>query len=240
MKKLLLALAGLLALVVAGVLALNAMLEPVVRKVVVTLGPQIAGVPMSLGSLSVSPFSGSLRLSGIVIGNPPGYKTPSLMQVGEVRVGVRLRSLFSDAVVIDHIIVRDASATYEVGPGGSNVSVVQKKVEALLGASPADAGAKSSHRIILSQFRFEGGKVLLSASVLGGQALELPVPDIHLEDIGGAKGTSPAKAGAMVLKAVTGGVAKAALGAGKVLADRVGSAAKTAEKVVGGLKKLFK
>ncbi|TBR24665.1 hypothetical protein EPO15_03700 [bacterium] len=236
MKRLLFALAGLGVLALAGGLALSLAFGPAVKAAVETLGPQVAGVPMRLGSFSVSPLTGSVRLRGLVVGNPPGYKTPSAFELADIRVRVRLRSLLSDPVVVEHVIVRGAAATYEMGPGGSNVAVIQRKAASFSGGGGKASGGGPGKRLVIKDFRFEGGKARLSAGLLAGKALEVPIPDVRLKDIGGDRGTSPAAAAARILGAVTSSVAQAALEAGK----GVGDVLKTADKAFAGLKKLFK
>lgn len=237
MKRLLFALAGLGVLGGAGAVALSLVFGPAVKAAVETLGPRVAGAPMSLRSFSVSPFTGGVRLRGLVVGNPPGYKTPSAFELGDIRVRVNLRSLLSDTVVVEHVIVRKAAATYEFGPGGSNVAVIQKNAAAFAGGgSGASSGGGTSNRVVIKDFRFEGGKARLSAPFLAGKAVEVDLPDIRLKDIGGDKGASPAQAAAEMIRAVSGAVA----GAGVEGLKGVGGALKVADKAFAGLKKLFK
>lgn len=237
MKRLLFALGGLAVLAVAGGFALSALLGPAVKAAVEAVGPQVAGVPMTLDSFTVSPLAGRMRLRGLVVGNPPGFKTRSALELGDVRVHVRLRSLLTDTVVVESVLVRGASATYEIGPGGSNVGVIGRKAEAFAGGgAPDPKGAKAGKKLVIKDFRFEGGKARLSAGLLGGKALEADIPDIRLKDVGGQNGASPARIAADILRAVTAGVAKAGVGLGKDL----GGAVKAAGRAVSGLKKLFK
>lgn len=239
MRKLLWAFGALFALSAAGALALAVYLGPVVKKAVEVLGPQVAGVPVRLGSFTVSPLTGRMRLKGLVVGNPPGFKTPSALEVGEVRVSVRLRTLLSDTVVVKEVYIGGASATYETGPGGSNVAVIQRKVDSLAGAGAGPEKSKAGgagKKLRIEEFRFTGGKVRLSAKLLGGNAIGLPMPEIRLKDIGGAKGTTPAKAAAEIAAAVATDISKAALSLG----NHLGPAVDTATKALSGIRKLFK
>ena len=239
MRTLALALAALLALSAAAALALAVYLGPLVKKAVETLGPQVAGVPVRLGSFSVSPFTGRLRLKGLVVGNPPGFKTPSALEVGEVRVSVRLRTLLSDRIVVKEVFVGGASATYELGPGGSNVAVIQRKVDAFAGQGAGGEKGEASgaaKKLRIEDFRFSGASVRLSATLLGGQALTLPIPDVRLKDVGGEQGTAPAKAAAQIASAVASAVAKAALSSGQ----KLGTVVDSATKALFGFKKLFR
>ena len=241
MRRLLLASGGLGVLAVAGGLVLSATFGPAVKAAVEAVGPQVAGVPTTLASFSVSPLAGRMRLRGLVVGNPPGFKTRSALELGDVRVHVRLRSLLTDTVVVESVLVRGASATYEIGPGGSNVGYIQRKAEAFAGGGPSGAkGSKGGKKVLIKDFRFEDGKARLSAGLLGGKALEADIPDIHLTDVGGRKGASPARAAAEILSAVAAGAAKAGVSLGKDLGVVAGEAGRAVGQAMSGLQKLFK
>ena len=75
-------------------------LNSVVKKGVETVGPKLTKVDVRLGSANLSPMSGNGELSKLFVGNPEGYKTASAIEVGNVKVGVKLSSALSDTVVI--------------------------------------------------------------------------------------------------------------------------------------------
>ncbi|MDE2292740.1 MAG: hypothetical protein KGL53_11720 [Elusimicrobia bacterium] len=244
MKKLVIAVGVLAALGAAVVVTVALHIGPIVKTAVETVGPKVAGVSVRLDSVAVSPLAGSVTLKGLVVGNPPGYKTPTAFELGEVHVAVSLKSLLSRHIRVRQVLIRGPVATYELGPGGSNVAVIQKKAEAAAGpssapAKPAASGKPSGPQRLLTidDFRFEGGKVRLSAAFLGGKAVESPLPDIHLTDLGGAKGASPARVAAQAAKAVSADVAKAAVDAGRAVQRQ---AVDQAKKTFSGLRKLFK
>lgn len=183
-----------------------------VRDAVVAYGPEILGAPVRLESVELSPLSGAGRLSGLVIGNPKGFQTSSALELGEVRVGVDLRSLLGDPVVVREIVVREPRATYEAGLRGSNISAILKNVERFSGPSSAkkDKTAAPAKRLRILRFVFEEGTVALSAKGLKGQAAVVPLPDVRLKDIGGARGVAPEQAGAAAAKAVLAAIGRAA------------------------------
>jgi hypothetical protein len=63
-------------------------LNGAIKKGVETFGPQIAKVPVKLDGVSLSLFSGSGAIKGLVVGNPEGYKTDHAMSVGMASVSV--------------------------------------------------------------------------------------------------------------------------------------------------------
>ena len=79
-------------------------------------------------------------------------------------------------------------------------------------AAKSDGG--EGPRIIIDNLYIRNAKVALSAGILGGKKLPVPVPDIHLKDIGkdskGGKGATMSEAAGKVMDALTGSVTKAA------------------------------
>lgn len=86
--------------IVVGVLVLAALavlwfcLDSIVKKSVETIGPQLAKVEVRINSVNLSPLSGRGHLSGFFVGNPPEFKTPSAITVGDVEVDLKVASVF--------------------------------------------------------------------------------------------------------------------------------------------------
>lgn len=222
------------------VVVLYVFLGSMVKTGIETFGPAVAGVDVRLESASLSPLSGRGVLKGLVIGNPEGFHTESAFELGEVRVAVSPRSLLTDVIVIDEIRVRGAKVTYELGLSGSNVSRILKNVESFAGKGGGGGKSGPSKKIRIGRFEFIEGKVRIGAKLTRGKALEVPLPELKLKDIGGKRGTSPAKAAAEVLKPLTRSVTGVARKAGAGLGKVVGGAKKRVGKVIKGLKGLFK
>src|SRR3970040_722667 len=138
MKRLFLIGVIILLLIVGGLVFLYLSLNRVIRSAVETYGPQVTKSEVKLGSVNVSPFSGNASLSNLIVGNPQGFKTPSAFALGVMSVSLDVRSLLSDTFAIRELVISAPEITYELGPGGSNLTALQKNVEAYAGA-----GAKS-------------------------------------------------------------------------------------------------
>ena len=139
MKKLAMIGGVILVLIVAGVVFLYLSLNRVIRSAVETYGPEVTKSEIRLGGINVSPLSGEAQLSNLVVGNPPGFKTPSAFKLGAMRVSLEVGSVLSDTIAIREIIISAPEITYELGPGGSNIAVLQKMCR----SSPA-AGVRTA------------------------------------------------------------------------------------------------
>ena len=187
---------AILVLIIAGVAILYLSLNRVIRSAVETYGPQATKSEIKLGSVNVSPFSGQASLSNLVVGNPPGFKTPSAFRLGGMRVALEVGSVLSDTVAIREIVIRGPEITYELGTGGSNLAVLQKNVEAYSGGG-AKASAQSTQaqqggkKVAIARLRVEQAKLHVSTVPLKGEPVTLALPDIELKNLGkGSQGTS--------------------------------------------------
>jgi len=217
MKKLLLRIALILVvLVVVGVVAVGLSLNTAIKKGVETLGPRIAKVDVKLAGVDLSLFSGNGSISGLVIGNPEGYKTPHAISVGSTRVSVSPGSVLSDKIVVKSIRVEAPEITFEVGPGGSNLQQIQANLASTMGAGgstgqPAATGKQPGKKLQVDEVIITGGKITLGAALLGGTIAEASLPEIRLKDLGtGPEGITGADLGNRLLSVIMDGAIKIA------------------------------
>jgi hypothetical protein len=128
--------------------------------------------------------------------------------------------------------------------GGSNLGAILKTIESK--APPADteappaepeppqAAAAEGKKVQINHLIVRDGRIGLSATLLGGSQATIPLPEIHLKDIGKEKdGASVPEVVAQVSRALFGAIGQAVAGSGKLLgkgADLAGDA------LIGGVK----
>ncbi len=190
---------GVVILLVVLLLALVLFAGHIVKTAVNTAGPKALGVPITLKNVRVNILNGRFGLDELVIGNPEGFKTPEAIRVHEVSVDVKMASLFSRVLVVDRIYVGGPEITYEIGLKGSNIGAIQDKTATATPAAkqpePADQPAtpskgqpqpedKSAKKVRIDDFLIENGKINVSAIGMAGHDVTVPLPAIHLTDIG--------------------------------------------------------
>jgi hypothetical protein len=186
-------------------------LDSIVQKGVEKVGPAITKVEVKLKDADLSPFSGSGELKGFVVGNPPGYKTPSAINVGSVAIKVDPNSILKDKLVVHSVKVIAPEITFEAGEGGNNLSKILENVQGTEEKPSAtkDEEKAKAKKLQVDDFLISGGKVTVSASMLGGKAASVPLPEIHLTSLGqGPEGITPAELTKKVLSAVLDGTLK--------------------------------
>ncbi len=216
MKKLFLRiLIGGVALVVVALVVFFFSLDSIVKKQVETVGPRLTKVEVRLGGIHLSPFSGRGGLSRLFIGNPEGYKTPSAIKIGEIKVRVELSSLRSDVLVVDDVNFQAPEITFEGTLSGNNLSKILENLQAASGGQKQEAteksGAKKEKKFFVKDLQVNGG--IINGTIdtpLGGKSATLAFPGLHLQNIGSREnGVTAAELSKQVMKPLLAIVTKA-------------------------------
>lgn len=233
---------GVVGLLVIGGLVGASLLGSAVRKGITTVGPRLTGTSVTLEHIRLSPLSGSGSLTGLTVGNPPGWQSEHALSLGRIHLDLEPLSLLSGAIVIEELSIDQAHFVYETKVVSSNIKDLLAAIEKATGG-PATRGEEGTPRkFIVKRFMLTDSEVSLGVSMA---AIRLPLPPITLTDLGVTEGgiTASELTGALmrsVLSDIGQASAKAAgqLGAasGAVAVEAIGSAA---QKAGQGLRKLF-
>jgi hypothetical protein len=164
--------------------------DALIERAIERYGPQLTGVSVKVGGVKLEPLDGTGAIRGLVVGNPPGYHAPQALSLGEMRLAVEPKSLTADVVHVKELALDAPSITYERGPGGDNLTAIQKHIESYLPKSgPDKAPAKQpgpERRFIVDRVEVR------KARVSYGGALNVDVPDLELRDLGKKSGGATA------------------------------------------------
>ncbi len=236
MKKLIIRLLiALVVLVIVVVVAVGLFMDSAIKRAVETFGPKFTKVDIKLNAVRLSLLSGSGSIKGLVVGNPPGFSTPTAISVGAASLSLKPGSLLSDKIVIKSINVQAPEITYETTLKTSNLNTILENVQETTGGKEAGkepapaqpAPAKPQKKLQVDDFTITGGKIHVSVKGLGGRTATVPLPDIHLENLGaGPEGITAGELTKKVLAAIESNTAKAASGAVTDLGNTATSAVK--------------
>lgn len=220
-----------------------------IKQAVNTAGPIVLGVPVKLETAKLRPLSGHVHLGGLLVGNPEGFKTDSLFELGHIEIDLDTRSLLSDTIRIKRIDIQAPQITMERGLRSSNLGALLEQLEKKQGPKsdkPApEKPAEGGKKVVIDEIAINGAQLNLSVTALGGAAASLPLPSITLRDVGKEKdGASFVDVVTDIVKAILGSATQALAGAGKLVgegaelvgdgAKAVGGAAVDGAKAVGG------
>jgi hypothetical protein len=218
-KKLLVA-GIVVVLAVAGAIAfLVSNVDPIVEKAIETLGPKMTGASVEVGKVSISLTNGRGAISGLVVGNPKGYRAPQAFRLGSIVIGLDASTVAKDVVVIRELTIEAPDLFYEKGPGGSNVETIQRNVDQYMQANFGSGAGKAQGkggkgdaaketRFIVERLQIRNGKVRLVG--VPGKEPEVALPAVSMRDVGkGRGGVTAGELASIVVKQMTDGVVAA-------------------------------
>lgn len=228
--------------IVAVVIFLISSIDSLIKTAVEEFGSQATGTRVTLDEVEIS-TSGTGALRGFTLGNPAGFKTASAARLGEIKIDIDVGTVTEDVVIIREIVIAGPEITYELGPGGSNIDAIRRNVEEFTGggAKGGSGGEKKpaaadegGARLIIENLYIRDGKINISATFLQGRTMTVPLPAIHLKDIGKDKGgASPGE----VVEQILARISKSAGGA--ISSLDLGKAMDAAKQRVEGAKKML-
>jgi uncharacterized protein involved in outer membrane biogenesis len=254
MKKILLIGGVVAALVVIGVVVfLFSSLNSIVKSGVETVGPKLTGTTLTLEKVDLSPFSGSGQVTGLVIGNPEGYKTPFSIKVGDAKLALNVKSVFGNTIEVSEINIQGPEITFEGGLRGNNLSKILANIEAAAGGKSADTkktepSSGPEKRFRVKEVHLAGGKIHANLTDLGAKTLTIPLPELRMQNIGTTgDGVTAGELTEQIIKTLLASVTKAVIensgDISKAATDAAKGAKESIDKTVKdakGLKDLFK
>ena len=244
-------------LIVAALVLLSLSLNSIIKTGVETLGPQITGTPVTLDQADLSVLSGQGELQGLLVPNPPGFQTKYAFELGRVFVNADIESVVSDTIMIKEIIIEAPEITFEGTLSGSNITKIQENVDkfsASVGGKDDDDDEKyeeeesAEKKVQIDHFILKNAQVNISTPILQGQDVAIPLPEIHLRDIGKQSGGATLKeVSSLIFSAIDKAIVQAVSKSGKLvehglkkIEEHLGGAAKEgASKVLKGVKGIF-
>lgn len=251
MKKVLLAGVVLAVIAVIAFVVVGSNAGKLVKAAIEQFAPKFTGTSVTVGSVDLSPTSGSGAVKNLVVGNPEGYSTPFAIRLGSASLAVDPASILKDKVVVRSIQVTDPEINIEGGLTDNNLKKIMANLDSFTagekGKPAEETGAKK--KLQIDEFVLTGAKVNVKFKLLPGGATSINLPEIRLFKLGtGPDGITPAA----VAKEVIGEVVSKTMVAvtslvgdlGKGATDAAKGAAKgatdAAKGVLDGAKGLFK
>ncbi len=222
MKRALLAVLVVAALLAGGAWWFLNSLDYVVKTAIERFGPGLVGAPVTVREVSIAAREGRGVLRGLEVGNPPGYGAPRAIRAGTIAVSLDPSTLGADVVTIHDILVDAPEITYELKGGTNNLEAIRRHIEAGLGRA-ADGQARgegagkggappSGRRYVIGRVTLRGARVTMTNPALKGQGITFALPDVDVRDLGRhGGGVTAGQAAERVAAALTGSVARTLL-----------------------------
>ena len=250
MKKILIALAAIILLVVAGLVYVYVNLDNIVKATIEEAGTRVTLADVTVDNVKIETTQNTASIGGLVVGNPDGFETDYAFSLGNISVRLDGSTLTSNTIRVIEVIVDAPSVTYELGQGSSNIATIQRNVESFVQrvSGPTGAGGTeggdadtavddgSGTKVVIDNLYVRNGNVSVSAAMLKGKKLSSSLPEIHLKDIGKQDGgATPAEVAEAVITALNTAVFKSVSSLNvDVLLQGVGDLGKGVTGLIGG------
>lgn len=211
---------GLLVLLLAGLMMFGGAM---IKGAVNGFGPVVMGVPVTLQKAIFRPLTGKVRLIGLHVGNPEGFKTAALFEMGQVSIDMDPMSLFRETIVIHRIEVVAPQITYERGLLDSNFGVLQAQLEGA--PDPKEKSddtkkKKGGRKIVIDELIVTDPSLNVSVKAAGGYFIPVKLGKVELKGIGRDHGgVTFADAISIIFSVITSNVENAVLGAGHLIGE---------------------
>jgi hypothetical protein len=184
-KKLIAVALGLVLLVIVAlgivIWNINALAKEGIQR-----GSQYAlGVDTSVDDVSIGLLRGQLTLDNLTISNPEGFQSPFLMNNKNLDTSVKIGSLMSDTVVVNHFVIDGLEVYIEQRGRTNNIKELVDRIQKMQKKRPDDAEPPSQKKIQVDRIVIRDVTAHINYLPAGGKLtdVKVKVPEIILEDI---------------------------------------------------------
>lgn len=206
MKKVLIVFVAVVVLIVAGVIYMLSNIDSLVAKAIEKHGSDVTQTSVTVSGVELSLKEGRGSITGLRVESPDGFDVRDAFTLGDITLDIDIQSLRGEPIVIDEIRVIAPVINVEIKEtGASNIDELRKNVEASVGGNTGGGGDSEGKdkKIRIKRFVFEEGSIEVDATALGQEKRTFTLPEIRLDDIGGADGATPDEITKIILGEVT-------------------------------------
>lgn len=181
-------------------------LNDIVKQAVENVGSDTLKTPVTLDAVDIDLAEARATLSGLNIVNPDPFVQPYIFSMGDITVDLELEALAEKIVDIKELRIDATKIVAEQKGLKTNVQALLDNLESSAKSAPAeqpadDSSAIADVRIKIRSFKFLNSSTDLISEEWGER--EVKVPDVLLNDIGGAKGLPPEALAQAIIKPIT-------------------------------------
>ncbi|MGD9638405.1 MAG: hypothetical protein AB7U85_05040 [Alphaproteobacteria bacterium] len=215
--------AGIVIVLIIGGIIFAPSLDDIIKKSIEYFGSKVTKTEVKLKKVDLSLKDGKLSLYDFYIKNPKGFSNNKMISFGNITVDIDVKSLTSDVIKIETILVSKPSVLFEMGKEKSNLATLLDTLSSSSDTSPEpeknetkEAPAEGK-KIIIKKLTVEKGSIGINIRSLGDKKLTVPLPSITMTNIGeDKKGASPSEIAKQIVQKITSVAQNAAISADAV------------------------
>lgn len=178
--------------ILAPGLALFLFADEITRRVIESGVEDALGTDVSVSLVRLGLIGGGVQLYGLSVPNPAGFQEADLLTIGHASIGLRIRELLAERVVVPRLEVEDVRVDLERRGDHTNYGPVLSRLERSTGSAHAEHDQDSTFTIqeirvtdIQADVRMlpELGAVPDAQDLTGLENIKVKIPEIVLRDV---------------------------------------------------------
>lgn len=186
-----------------GVWVLLNKVDAMARDAVAGAASDALGVETTLTNLDIGLLSGTCRIEGLNVANPPGYEAPNFLAMKSGDVALTYGSLRDQTVELPYLRLTGIELNLEQEGKGGNYQVIMDNIGK--GKTDEPAPPKEGEKgFIIRELTISGATANVTTNLLGKKTTKVDLPQIKLTDIGSDtdNGAQLAKVTDMIVRAI--------------------------------------
>ena len=140
------AITALVLLVLVVVVASGSIINHLAKLGVQAGATHALGVESTVESINIRLLGGQLRMDGLNIANPEGFKGDHLMYMGKFELEIAPLSIFTDTIEVNKFELDGLDLIVEQQIGGSNISVITDNLRRFASDTESDPAAEDKEK----------------------------------------------------------------------------------------------
>ena len=168
-----------------------------VKKQIIREAEKVLNTKVTVGSVDVAPFGGTVKIKNFAIENPQGFKNKNIFELSEVFIRIEKAKKIEGywQFDIDDVIINNAQINNEVSQSGNNIAVLKEIIankEEVTQAIPNQLKpiteesykGKSKVLVAVDNLEIRNTKIDLSQNIIAETSSQLNIPNIKIRNIG--------------------------------------------------------
>lgn len=169
-------LGGLAVLIIAAFVVVTLSLDGIVKSGIEKHGSELLQTEVSVDDVDVSLFGGTGSINGFSVQNPDDFSDEHAIYIEEASMKIDIRSIFSDVIVVNEIIVKNPQLFFEQKGIGANLKTLNDNMNL--------SSDESETNLIINYLLIENGTVKVSTSIERERTAEASLKQFELHGIG--------------------------------------------------------
>jgi hypothetical protein len=184
MKKLLIGVGIVLAVIVAGLFYVWTNLDNIVKTAIVNYGSEATKTAVRVQGVKIDLRDGKATITGLTVANPKGFTDPYIFSLGMISTKIDTSTLNKNPIVIDEIDIQAPAVAYEINKSGvANVDVLKKNLGVGSGGGSASSSNGKQLKMIIRRIVVEGSSAKVRIAALN-KVQTVTLPRIVMTDVG--------------------------------------------------------